>query len=178
MNLIEELKNRLDKADVWERTISPKRNDYLKVQDSIDTNLYFVSKGSLRVFIMDNSEENTIRFGYQGDFILSLDSFFTEKASDFYIQALKKSEVKILSKLRFLNFIQSNEKNIALWKDILGMLILMQIEREKDLLISSPLERYNRVLKRSPKLFQEVPHKYIASYLRMTPETLSRMRKS
>jgi hypothetical protein len=43
-------------------------------------------------------------------------------------------------------------------------------------LINAPAERYERVLKRSPKLFQEVPNKYIANYLRMSPETLSRLK--
>ncbi len=52
------------------------------------------------------------------------------------------------------------------------------MEREQDLLINSPEERYRRVLKRSPQLFQEVPHKYIAAYLRMPPETLSRVKKA
>jgi hypothetical protein len=56
--------------------------------------------------------------------------------------------------------------------------VLQQMERERDILTSSPLERYKRVLERSPQLFQEIPNKYIASYLRMTPETLSRIKKS
>ena len=51
------------------------------------------------------------------------------------------------------------------------------LERETDLLIKSPQVRYEKVLKRSPQLFQEIPLTYIASYLRMTPETLSRLRK-
>jgi len=55
---------------------------------------------------------------------------------------------------------------------------LQQMERERDLLTSSPMERYLRVKDRSPQLFQEIPNKYIASYLRMTPETLSRLKKS
>ena len=61
---------------------------------------------------------------------------------------------------------------------MLESLFLDQFEREIDLLTASPEERYLRVLKRSPKVFQEVPHKYIAEYLRMTPETLSRIKKS
>jgi hypothetical protein len=58
------------------------------------------------------------------------------------------------------------------------MIIYDQFEREKDILTYSPLKRYQRVLKRSPQLFQEIPNKYIASYLRMSPETLSRLKKS
>ena len=60
---------------------------------------------------------------------------------------------------------------------MLGELIYQQMERERDILTSSPLERYKRVLSRSPQLFQEIPNKHIASYLRMTPETLSRLKK-
>jgi len=63
------------------------------------------------------------------------------------------------------------------WQRILEQLIYQQFEREIDLLTASPVERYKRVLARSPQLFQEIPGKYIASYLRMTPETLSRIKK-
>jgi CRP/FNR family transcriptional regulator, anaerobic regulatory protein len=55
-------------------------------------------------------------------------------------------------------------------------LVVQQMQRELDLLTASPIERYRRVIARSPQLFQEVPLKYIADYLRMTPETLSRLR--
>jgi len=67
---------------------------------------------------------------------------------------------------------------LQIWLEVLNQLIYQQIEREQDLLITSPIERYKRVLQRSPLLFQEIPNKYIASYLRMTPETLSRIKKS
>lgn len=57
-------------------------------------------------------------------------------------------------------------------------LVTQQTDREIDLLITSPIERLKRALATSPNLFQEIPLKYIASYLRMKPETLSRIRKS
>jgi hypothetical protein len=56
--------------------------------------------------------------------------------------------------------------------------LALQVAREIDLLTDSPTMRLERILKRSPQLFNEIPLKYIASYLRMTPETLSRIRKS
>ena len=78
----------------------------------------------------------------------------------------------------FFEFINSSSTFQKLWIHILNQLVLQCIDREKDLLTSSPESRYQRVLKRSPQLFQMVPHKYIASYLRMSPETLSRLKKS
>ncbi|MFT6167816.1 MAG: hypothetical protein ACJAV5_001078 [Vicingaceae bacterium] len=77
-----------------------------------------------------------------------------------------------------MNFIESSEENTKVWNSMLGDLIFQQMERERDILTASPLNRYKRVLARSPQLFQEIPNKYIASYLRMTPETLSRIKKS
>ena len=132
----------------------------------------------MRIYIDQEQEEQIIRFGYQNDLIVSLDSFLTEQPSEFYIQAIKKTTIKVISKKTFFNFINKEENNLKLWNSILENLVLQQMEREKDLLISSVSERYNGVLKRSPRLFQEIPHKYIANYLRMTPETLSRLKKS
>jgi len=154
------------------------RNDYLKVKGSIDTNIYFVESGSLRIFIVDGSEEQIIRFGYPDNIIVPLDSFLTEKPSDFYIQAIKKTVVRVIPKPVFYEFIEQSENNKKMFVTMLQDLILQQMEREKDILTSSPKERYNRVLARSPRLFQEIPNKHIANYLRMSPETLSRLKKS
>lgn len=155
-----------------------KRNEFLKISGSTDTSIYFIENGSVRIFMMDENEERIIRFGYTGNIIVSLDSFLSGKPSELYIQAIKKTTVKIASKKAFYEFVQSGEKHLKFWMSILEDLVLQQLEREKDLLINAPGERFERVLKRSPKLFQEVPNKYIANYLRMSPETLSRLKKS
>lgn len=164
--------------NLFEKNLTIERNEFLKVKGSIDTNIYFVESGSLRIFVLDDFEEQIIRFGYKDDLIVSLDSFLTEKPSDFYIQAIKKTIVKVIPKNKFVEFINLNETNKQLWTTILEDLVLQQVEREKDILTSSPKLRYERVLKRSPKLFQEIPNKHIANYLRMSPETLSRLKKS
>ena len=167
-----------DVINLHEKEIILKRNEFLKVKGSVDTNIYFIENGSLRIFLLDDGEEQIIRFGYKNNLIVSLDSFFTEKPSDFYIQAIKKTTLKVIYKNKFIDFIGKSDKNKNLWTTILENLILQHIEREKDILTSSPKERYNRVLKRSPKLFQEIPNKHIANYLRMSPETLSRLKNS
>lgn len=178
MNLIETLTFRINQANLWKKEITLKRNEYLKVEGSIDTNLYYVTEGALRIFLVDEIEEHTIRFGYRNNFIAALDSFIKDSPSPFYIQALKKTNLKVISKTDYISFLKSNIENLQLWDNLLQALILQQLEREIDILTSSPIERYKRVLKRSPQLFQEIPHKHIASYLRMTPETLSRIKKS
>lgn len=164
-------------ADLSTKTISFERNEFVTVKGSIDTNAYYVETGSLRVFVLDNDEEQTIRFGYKENLIVPLDSFLTGKPTEYYIQAIKKSVVRVITKKQFKAFI-TEEENRDLWPAILENLVVQQLEREIDILTDSPKARYERVLKRSPQLFQEIPHRYIANYLRMSAETLSRLKKS
>lgn len=161
----------------WQRK-SLARNEFLVNQGEINDNIYLVRSGSFRVFLLDEMEEYTIRFGYQGSIFGALDSYITGGPTDYFIQAIKESSVDILPKDKFDALLSSNQNLKEIWTRSLELLIYQQMEREKDLLIQSPLKRYNRVLKRSPELFQQIPSKYIASYLRMSPETLSRLKKS
>lgn len=163
--------------ELSDKTITINRNEFLKVKGSIDTNVYYVESGSLRMYVLNEHEEQTIRFGYKENLIVSLDSFLSGKPSALFIQAIKKSVIKIVTKPQFDKFLE-NEKNRHWWMTILENLVLQQMEREIDILTNSPKERYERVLKRSPQLFQEIPNRYIANYLRMSAETLSRLKKS
>ena len=164
--------------DLYNTALELKRNEFLKTKGTLDTNIYYIESGSLKIFITEDGDEQIIRFGYKNDLIVSLDSFLTEKPSEFCIQALKKTTVKVISKKSFEEYINLNDANRKEWIAILENLILQQSEREIDLLTPSPGARFKRVLSRSPQLFQEIPNKHIANYLRMTPETLSRLKKS
>ncbi|MFY0604781.1 MAG: Crp/Fnr family transcriptional regulator [Flavobacteriaceae bacterium] len=176
MSLLEELYAIL--TPYIEDEIEIKRNEFITTPGDINTNMYFVVDGSLRVFIEDDIEEHTIRFGYKNSFITALDSFLKDIPTTFYIQAIKKCTLKVISKENFLKCINSSIENQKIWQQLLQDFVYQQIERENDLIIYSPQKRFERVFKRSPQLFQEVPQKYIASYLRMTPETLSRILKN
>ncbi len=158
-----------------DKEITIDRNEFLKVKGSIDRNVYYIVSGSLRVFVLDDYEEQTIRFGYKDNLIVLLDSFLTGKPSLLYVQAIKKTVLKVITKEQIEKFLENNRNA---WTQILENLVIQQMDREIDILTNSPKERYERVLKRSPQLFQEIPHKHIANYLRMSAETLSRLKKS
>ncbi|MGN6265026.1 MAG: Crp/Fnr family transcriptional regulator [Ginsengibacter sp.] len=158
------------------KTITLERNEFLKVKGSIDRNVYYIESGSLRIFISDEYEEQIIRFGYKENLIASLDSFLTGKPSELYIQAIKKSTIKVITNSQIDAFLKV-DANRDLWIKILEDLVVQQMEREIDILTISPRERYERVLRRSPQLFQEVPNRHIANYLRMSAETFSRLKK-
>lgn len=164
-------------AQLAQKQIVLERNEFLTVKGSIDTNVYYVESGSLRIYVLDESEEQNIRFGYKNHLLVALDSYFTGKPTNYYIQAIKKSVLKIVPKAQLEQYLSEHNRQVF-WYEMLENLIVQQLEREIDILTNSPKERVQRVLLRSPQLFQEIPNKHIANYLRMSPETLSRIKKS
>jgi CRP-like cAMP-binding protein len=154
------------------------KGEFLIKEGEVERNLYQIEKGAVRVFYLSEFEEQTVRLGYEGSFITSLSSFIKGTPSEFYIDAIRKTTLKVIPKKNLLKLVDLSTDNMKQYIQLLEDLITQQIEREVDLLIPSPIERLNRVLNRSPNLFQQIPLKYIASYLRMKPETLSRIRNS
>lgn len=144
----------------------------------MERNLYLIQSGAVRAYYNSEEEEHDIRFGYQGSVINSISSFINEIPSTLSVQAIRKTKALVLDKDSYMKFIMSSNDNMKMHLVVMEQLVDSMLEREIDLLTSSPKDRYDRVSKRSPQLFQHIPLKYIASYLRMTPETLSRLRKS
>ncbi len=176
MDAIQTLKNILEKEMIPSTKEVFKRGEFLKLPETINHNLYFVLSGSLRVYFIDDCEEHILYFGYKKSLVTAIDSFFSKKKSSLYVQALKKTEVLKISKQNLMSFLKSNPRYFDLYFHIMEELIQLRIEKEKILLISSPINRYKRLLHQMPELFQEIPNKYIASYLRMSPETFSRIK--
>lgn len=174
--LLEQLYKHLEDANLWHNRFTIKRGEHLHTEGKTDTNIYYVEKGTLRSYVVVNDDEQCIRFGYAGDFIGAMDSYINHRPTNFNTQALKKCTVRVLRQSDFHGMMVSSPAMAELWQSIMGWMIVGQIEREIDLLITSPEERYLRVLQRGNRVFQEIPAKYIANYLRMTPETLSRVR--
>lgn len=160
------------------KAISLKRGDFIIRPGKIEKYIYWVKSGALRAFLIKDEEEFTIRFGYTDSIITAIPSYFSQLPTELYIQAIRKSELLRCSKQQFDQFINSDLELLRKYQTILEELINSFYEREIDLLTQSPKERIGRLRARSPQVFQEIPHKYIASYLRMSPETLSRLLKS
>lgn len=161
---------------IYSKTIS--KGDFLIKEGEIEKNIYFIESGAVRAFYLSEFEEQTIRLGYKDSIITSLSSFITGQPSEMFIEAIRKTKVKVIPREVLLDLIYESPENMKQYIQLLELQITQQIDREIDILIPSPTERLNRVLKRSPNVFQHVPLKYIASYLRMKPETLSRIRNS
>jgi CRP-like cAMP-binding protein len=162
----------------WNKKIQLRRNDFLIQKGQVETKLYFALSGTMRIYFPNKDEEICVGFAYANNVICSYPSFIKDVPSDYYIQALTKSELFAITKEDFYSLFDEFPMIERTWRRMEEDALVGKIEREVELLTFTPEERYHRLIKRSPHIFQLIPKKYIASYLRMTPETLSRIRPS
>ena len=162
--------------EAWHNKVVLKRNDFLAKPGEIESHLFYVVTGSMRIYFPHESEEICVGFAYHNSLICSYPSFIQQKKSQYAIQALTKTETLAITRKDFYQLLSTHRDLETAWRMLEEDALLGKIEREAEMLTFSPEQRYNRLLERSPQLFQIIPRKYIASYLRMTPETLSRIR--
>lgn len=161
----------------WEK-INLKRNEFLLKQGDKERYFYYVISGALRAYTFINEEELTIRFAYKGSIVASIPAYFSGEASELSIQAIRKCSLLRIRKKELETYIEAEKSRLIFYNQMLVELVTSFYHREIDLLTQSPSDRIERIRKRSPQVFQEIPHKYIASYLRMSAETLSRLLNS
>lgn len=163
----------VDFCSKWNMKKSLKRNELFTLAE----NIYFIKKGAVKVYTEIEERHVILDFGYKGLCIFDLPTFLG-KPSEYYFESIKDSELIGISKDDYHHFIKSNPLFGAFWYKGIEQLIVNFVEREVDLLTHSPKLKYERLLKRKPELFQHIPQKYIANYLGLSPETLSRLSKS
>jgi CRP-like cAMP-binding protein len=162
---------------LWQTPRKLSRSQLLNPKGHTEQYLYYVLEGTFRLCYETAEEEVVVGFGYPNSLLNDAPSFLSGKPSAFYIEAIKVAHLVGIHKADLYGFKERSKAFGAFWQLMMEQAVLAQIEREIDLLTNAPEERYQRLLKRSPHVFQLIPNKHIASYLRMTPETLSRLKK-
>ena len=163
-------------APLWRRRLSLKRHDFLTRKGQTEAYMYLVKEGALRLFYPVDDEEICVGFAYENTLVSSFPSFIANKPSEYSIQALRQCELVGVSRADFVQLMEQRPLLERYWRIQIEKAMLGRINREIDLLLPSPDDRLQRLLARSPHIFQLIPRKYLASYLRMTPETLSRIK--
>lgn len=139
-------------------------------------NIYYIHSGLIRQYYMKNSKEVTEHLGTDGSIFMSIQSLFEEIPTQQEIIALENTYIFALPK-KTLEHVALHSNNIQiLYRKILEeSLILSQVHADL-VRFETAHDRYVRFCKLMPQVALRAPLVYIASYLQMTPETLSRVR--
>lgn len=176
-NPLEILYHHFEENSLWKGDKTLKRGQTLHLPGDRDSDLYYVASGSLYTAVtVEEDREQIIRFGYSGDFFTAIDTFLTSEPTMFCTTAIQRCDLKVIDRATYHQSLRDHEALQVVWDHVMHALVIGQLEREIDLLTTDAAARYQRVWERSPRLFQEIPAKYIANYLRMSPETFSRIR--
>lgn len=171
-------------AEEWEFSKTkfiPKRlrkRQYLHQQDDVCRKLAFIEKGALVSYSVDErGTQKVIQFGFEGWWISDLYSFLTNEPSTLNIEALEDCELLLIDKEEHEELMQEVPA-IGNYHRILFQNAFVALQRRVENTIGSTAEeKYTTLIEEYPiSFFNRIPQHLIASYLGITPETLSRVR--
>jgi len=155
-----------------------RKKQFLLNEGDVCKNLGFVNSGCLREYTIDSKgSEHIIQFAIEDWWVSDLNSFLAGSPSTYNIDALEDSEVLLLEKSARDKLLDSCPKMERFFRLLMEANHVAAQRRVSDSLSASAEERYLKFIKTYPKLFEQVPQNQIASYLGITPQSLSRIRK-
>lgn len=153
------------------------KGEIITRQGETENYLFFIEKGLIRFYIPDEENELTFNFSFEKEFTCAYDSFLTRTPSEYELQALADT---IAWRISFdsLQIVYSNTKaGNYLGRFASEKLFLAKSRRELSLLKYNATERYLKLFSEQPEILKYIPLKYIASYIGVTPQGLSRIRR-
>lgn len=154
-----------------------KRKEHFLKEGQICRQVGFIVKGYVRLYYLHNGEEITKDFNFENFFCGSYASFSMQQPSRFHVVAMEDVELYTVNRediYRLFDEYPSLQKVGRIWME---MMFIRKELREASFLLDTAEQRYADLLAQNEQIVNRVPLKYLASYLGMTPETLSRIRK-
>jgi len=153
------------------------KKEFFIREGKICNKIGFINKGSFRHFHIKDGSEYTCDISIESTFITEYSSFSLNKPSHISFQALEDSEVFIINKNQLEKLYEINPKFVELGRKIAENTAIRNTEIAMSLASAKPESRYKDLMNRNPEIFNRVQQKYIANFLGITPESLSRIRK-
>ena len=153
-----------------------KKNDFVLKQDAVCRHIYFVGKGMIRIYYLKDGRDVTEWFACDQQFCFSIMSYFHEEPSNLVIQCIEDCEITYFSKSGLEKLSDESLEISRFYRSLFaGSLIGSQLRMES-IQFETALQRYQSLMNNNPEIIQRAPLKYIASFLGITFETLSRIR--
>ena len=152
------------------------KNDFVLKQDAICRHIYFVEKGMVRIYYLKDGRDITEWFAYDQNFCFSIISYFYDTPSKLAIQCIEDCEITYLSKAGLEQLSDQNLEISKFYRSLFaGSLVGSQVRMES-IQFETARQRYESLIKSNPEIIRRAPLKYIASFLGISFETLSRIR--
>ena len=170
-----------EELDILQSVLVPMKfatGEMILKEGEVCKNIYYVEKGLVRQFYFKNGKEVTEHMAVEGNIIMCIESLFREEPTRLQVEALEPTIIYALPKARLEEVALHNVNIQILYRKILEeSLILSQVHADL-VRFESAQDRYRKMCKLQQQVTLRAPLVYIASYLQMTPETLSRVRAS
>ncbi len=169
--LLEEAQKRFEQIEL-------KKNQFLVKEGEVCSFFCYVESGVLQHAIAINDEEKTTYLALRNSATSSLNSFLKSTPSRKSIKALVDCKLWVINQDDFKDLIQNNNTFHQFYYNLIEKQIMLIDDYRIDLLTLTPEERYQKLLLTEPKLLQEVPLHYLASFLGISNRHMSRIRKN
>ena len=168
-----------DELDTLESILVPMKftkGQTILAEGEVCRNIMYIAKGLVRQFYFKKGKEVTEHMSVEGGMIMCIESLFKEEPTKLQVEALEPTIMYFLPKQRLEEVALHNVNIQILYRKILEE-SLIQSQIHADLVrFETAQDKYKRMCKLAPQVILRAPLVYIASYLQMTPETLSRVR--
>ena len=139
----------------------------------------FVNTGVFKSYDLSQTGEEVIKyFIRQNQFLIDLESYYSQKPGDSALQAVTDAQVFTMKKYNWDRLTEEVPKLFILTKSLTEAALLNKLKDNDFLNFGTAVDKYQEFLKRYPDLALRVPQQFIASYLKITPQSLSRIRKN
>ncbi|NMM50682.1 Crp/Fnr family transcriptional regulator [Marinigracilibium pacificum] len=159
------------------KSISGEKGTTLVKDGQLSDKIYYLIDGCARAFYIKDGRDISDWFAFENEFICSINSFFQNIPSPHYIELLENSTLLEISRDDIDKLSNKYPDFDGLTKVIITKTMLQLQERISSIQFQSAEQRYNNMLTIRPNITQRIPLTHIASYIGITLETLSRIRK-
>lgn len=156
---------------------SYKKGEVILKNGNSEKELRFLDRGIIREYYASNDREKNINFYTNTGFITDFSSFTHATATKKYQECLTDVDLRVLSKEQFLNFTNQYNCGKLFIETIFQRIVVNKETEEFNHFVNTAEELYLDIMKNKPDWLLQIPQYHIASYLGITPETLSRIRK-
>lgn len=154
------------------------KGDTILQEGKVCRALYFVEKGMVRQYYYKNKKDVTEHFSFEGRIVFCIESFLKQEPSRLIVEALENTKVYAIPYDDLQNLMVRNQEIDLLYRKVLEHVAISSQEHADSQRFENASERYERLLREKPEIVLRAPMVHIASFLQMTPETLSRVRNA